>query len=131
MRRLFPGGGADGPTGPARLPVFVVTHDEPEERPDGDAYSFVTGGIERALDEARSAAGDRGVTVMGGADVGRQYLSAGLIDELSIHLVPLVFGGGTPMFDGAAGLELEPAEVVPTPAATHLRYRVAPHPRRG
>ena len=63
-------------------------------------YSFVTGEIERALDEASSAAGDRGVTVMGGAERGRQCLSAGLIDELSIHLVPVVFGGGTAMFDG-------------------------------
>ena len=62
---------------------------------------------------------------MGGADVGRQCLSAGLIDELSIHLVPVVFGGGTAMFDGLAGFELEPLGMVDTPAATHLRYRVA------
>ena len=120
----LPWWGADGPTGPARLPVVVVTHDEPAETPAGGVYSFVTGGIERALEEAGSAAGDRGVTVMGGADVGRQCLSAGLIDELSIHLVPVVFGGGTAMFDGLAGFELEPLGMVDTPAATHLLYRV-------
>ena len=121
----LPWWGADGPTGPARLPVFVVTHDEPAETPAGGVYSFVTGGIEPALEEASSAAGERGVTVMGGADVGRQCLSAGLIDELSIHLVPVVFGGGTAMFDGLGALELEPLAVLDTPPATHLRYRVA------
>jgi dihydrofolate reductase len=73
----LPWWGADGPTGDARLPVFVVTNDEPDESPEGGVYSFVTGGIEEALARARAAAGERGVTVMGGADVGRQYLSAG------------------------------------------------------
>lgn len=127
----LPWWGADGPTGEARLPVFVVTHDEPDESPGGGVYSFVTGGIEEALVRARAAAGERGVTVMGGADVGRQYLSAGLIDEVSIHLVPVVLGGGLPMFEGLARLELEPDGVVDAPAATHLRYRVvSPRPRR-
>jgi dihydrofolate reductase len=127
----LPWWGADGPTGDARLPVFVVTHDEPDESPQGGVYSFVTSGIEEALARARAAAGERGITVMGGADVGRQYLSAGLIDEVSIHLVPVVLGGGLPMFEGLARLDLEPTGVVNAPTATHLRYRVvSPRPRR-
>jgi dihydrofolate reductase len=64
--------GADGPTGPARLPVFAVTHSEPEEAPEVGVYAFVTAGIERALEDAKAAAGDKTVTVMGGADVGRR-----------------------------------------------------------
>jgi len=127
----LPWWGADGPTGDARLPVFVVTHDEPDESPEGGVYSFVTGGIEEALARARATAGERGVTVMGGADMGRQFLSAGLIDEVSIHLVPVVLGGGLPMFEGLARLDLEPIGVVNAPTATHLRYRVvSPRPRR-
>jgi dihydrofolate reductase len=70
-------------------------------------------------------AGDKVVSVMGGADIGRQYIAAGLVDEISIHLVPVLFGGGTQMFgDLAEQLQLEPVDVVDGPAATHLRYRV-------
>jgi dihydrofolate reductase len=116
---------ADGPTGPLRLPLFVLTHEPPAESPEGGVYTFVTGGIEDALEQAKAAAGDKDVTVMGGADTGRQYLAAGLVDEISIHLVPVLFGGGTRMFEGLnAHIELEPAETIQTAAATHLRYRV-------
>jgi dihydrofolate reductase len=87
--------GADGPTGPARVPVFVVSQSVPDESPDGGVYTFVTGGIE----QARGAAADKHVTVMGGAQTGQQYLRAGLIDELSIHLVPILFGAGTRLED--------------------------------
>jgi dihydrofolate reductase len=119
--------GADGPTGPARVPVFVLSHDVPEGTPAGGVYTFVTGGIEAALKQARAAAGEKGVTVMGGAETGQQFLRAGLVDELSIHLVPVLFGSGTRMFDnlGDQHLQLEPAETIQTAAATHLRYRVA------
>src|SRR5215208_6689751 len=96
--------GADGPAGPARVPVFVVTHAGPEDAPEGGVYTFVTDGIESVLDEAKAAAGDKTVAVMGGADIGRQYIRAGLIDEISI--------------------QLESAGVIETPAATHLRFRV-------
>src|ERR671915_1530677 len=72
----IPWWGADGPTGPARVPVFVVTHAEPEEVPDGGVYTFVTDGIESALEKAREAAGDRDVAVMGGAEIGQQYIRA-------------------------------------------------------
>jgi dihydrofolate reductase len=122
----LPWWGADGPTGAARMPVFVVTHAEPDESPEGGVYTFVTDGIERALEEAKAAAGDKNVTVMGGAQTGQQYLRAGLIDELSIHIVPVVFGRGTRMFDdlGSEHIQLEPIEALQTNAATHLRYRV-------
>lgn len=118
--------GADGPTGEARLPVFVVTHEAPSQRPAGGVYRFVTDGIDSALKLAQEAAGDKDVTVMGGADLGRQYLAAGLLDEIQIHLVPVLFGGGTRMFSDLEGghLPLEPVDVLPTPSATHLRYRV-------
>jgi dihydrofolate reductase len=117
--------GADGPTGPARLPVFVVTHTAPESSPEGGVYTFVTGGIEDALAQAKAAARDRVVTVMGGADIGRQFVAAGLVDEISIHLVPVVLGGGISMFEGLGRLDLETPDVLEAPAATHLRYRLS------
>jgi dihydrofolate reductase len=118
--------GADGPTGPARRPLFVVTHDVPEHTPEGGVYTFVTGGIEQALQAAKAAAGDKDVAVMGGADIGRQYIQAGLLDEISIHLVPVLFGSGKRMFEdlGDKHIQLETIEVIQTSAATHLRFRV-------
>jgi dihydrofolate reductase len=118
--------GADGPTGPARVPVFVVTHAEPEDAPEGGVYTFVTDGIECALEQAKAAAGDKDVAVMGGADIGQQYIAAELVDEISIHLVPVLFGGGTRMFENLGGehIRLETPEVIETPTATHLLFRV-------
>jgi dihydrofolate reductase len=118
--------GADGPTGQARLPVFVVTHSEPDEQPENGVYRFVTGGIEAALQQAREIAGDKTVAVMGGADLGRQAIRAGLVDEISIHLVPVLFGGGMRLFDEAdhEHIELEAIGVEPTPPATHMRFSV-------
>jgi dihydrofolate reductase len=106
--------------------VFVVSHAEPEEVPEGGVYTFVTDGIERALEEAKAATGDKDVAVMGGADIGQQYIRAGLIDEISIHLVPVLFSSGTWMFEhlGIEHIQLETAGVIETPAATHLRFRV-------
>lgn len=115
--------GADGPTGAARRPLIVVTHEPPAEVPENGVYTFVTDGIESALEQARSAAGGADVAVMGGANVAQQYLAAGLFDEIGIHLVPVLFGSGTPLFHGV-DVELEPIEVIDTRAATHLRYRV-------
>ena len=119
--------GADGPTGSDRVPVFVLSHDVPTEVPDGGVYTFVTGGVERTLQQARAVAGDKGVTVMGGADTGQQFLRAGLVDELSIHLVPVLFGSGTRMFEhlGDQHIQLEHAGLTQTPAAIHLRFRIA------
>jgi dihydrofolate reductase len=118
--------GSDGPSGPARLPLFVVTHEPPAEVPENGVYTFVTDGIESALEQAQAVAGERGVAVMGGADLAQQYLAAGLVDEISLHVVPVLFGGGTTLFGGAgdAYTQLEPVHVVETDAATHLRYRV-------
>ena len=127
----LPWWGADGPTGPDRLPVFVLTHHVPETAPEGGVYTFVTDGIEEALKRAIAAAGDgKNVCVMGGAQTGQAYLRAGLIDELSIHLVPVLFGNGTRMFDnlfdkpGGQHLQLENLGSVQTPSATHLRFKI-------
>ena len=119
--------GSDGPTGSARLPVFVVSHSVPDETPEDGVYTFVTGGSESALEQALEAAGDKDVTVMGGAQMGQQFLAAGLVDELSLHIVPVLFGTGTRMFEnvGDAHIALEPLATIQTPRATHLRLRVA------
>ena len=120
--------GADGPSGPARVPLIVVSHTVPDPTtiPEGGVYTFVDG-IEPALDRAKQIAGSKNVSIMGGAAMGQQYIKAGLVDELFIHLVPVLFHRGTRMFDliGGDHLQLEPIEVIGTPTATHLRYRVA------
>jgi dihydrofolate reductase len=118
--------GEDGPSGPARRPLFVVTNEAPPASPDDEVYTFVTDGIESALEQAQAAAGDKDVTIMGGANLGRQYIAAGLVDELQIHLAPVLFGSGTRMFDelGKGHLKLEPIETIETPAAVHLRFRI-------
>jgi dihydrofolate reductase len=116
---------ANGPTGEQRKPVVVVTHSVPADVPADSVYRFVTDGPQAALDAARAAAGDADVTIMGGAEVGRQFLSAGLVDELSLHVAPVVFGGGTRLFGEAEDhLRLTLADCLATPTAVHLRYRV-------
>jgi dihydrofolate reductase len=95
---------------PFHLPVFVLTHHAREPLTLSDTtFTFVTDGIESALEQAREAAGDRGVKVAGGASIDQQHLKAGLVDELQIHVAPLLLGGGTRRFgeleDGALGLE--------------------------
>ena len=90
----------------------------------GTTFTFVTDGITSALAQAREAAGDAGVAIAGGAQAVRQYLSAGLIDELRLHVVPLVLGAGERLFDGGSDVTLEPLEVSGTGLVTHLSYRV-------
>mgnify|MGYP001145063574 CR=1 FL=1 len=104
----------------------MVTHEPPESTLDNGVYTFVTDGLQSALAQAKAAAGERDVCIMGGASLGQQYLAAGLVDELSIHLVPVLFHRGTRMFDnlGEDHTMLEILEVIHTPAATHLRYGV-------
>jgi dihydrofolate reductase len=121
----IPWWGADGPTGPARVPLFVVTHNKPEDTPDNGVYTFVDG-IEAALEKAKMAAGDKDIAVMGGADIAQQFIKARLVDEISIHLVPVLFGSGIRLFDhlGDQHIQLETPEVIPTAEATHLRYRI-------
>ena len=88
-------------------------------------FTFVTDGIEAALERARATAGDRDVTIGGGAHAINQYLGAGLVDELELHVVPLVLGGGARLFDGVgADLGLEQVRVIEGPGVTHLKYRV-------
>jgi dihydrofolate reductase len=121
----IPWWGADGPTGPVRLPLFVVSHSVPEDVPEGGVYTFVDG-IEAALARAKEVAGEKDVNIMGGADIAQQYLRAGLVDEISIHLVPVLFGSGMRLFEqlGNEHMQLETIEAINTAAATHLRFRV-------
>lgn len=118
--------GANGPSGQARRPVFVVTHQAPATSPENGVYTFVTGGIEQALGQAQAVAGSKDVSVMGGASIGQQYLDAGLVDEVQIHLVPVLLGAGTRLFDrlGVTHRPLEVVQVLEAPGVTHLRYRV-------
>jgi len=117
-----------GDNPPYHYPVFVLTHHPrpPLEMEGGTTFHFVTDGIEAALERAQAAAGEGAVVVMGGADLGRQYIAAGLVDEIQIHLVPVLFGGGTRMFDDSLDehVDLEPVEVIETPVAIHQRFRV-------
>jgi dihydrofolate reductase len=113
---------------PFRMPVFVVTHEARDPLPmkGGTTYSFVTDGIEAALELARAAAGDRNVGIWGGANIIRQFLKAGLLDEMQIHLVPILLGDGIRLFEGRApeGIGLRKTGSIDTPAATHFRYQV-------
>ena len=113
---------------PFGMPVFVVTHEEREPLPmkGGTTYVFASDGIEAALEQARAAAGEGNVGIWGGADVIRQYLKGGLVDELHIHLVPVLLGGGVRLFEGLdpEGIELRRTSSVETPGATHLRFDV-------
>jgi dihydrofolate reductase len=138
-RRMFSGGegpweddpNADGWWGdepPFHGPVFILTHHarEPVEKQGGTTFTFVTDGIEAALEQARSAAGDKDVWVAGGASVIQQYLRVGLVDEFQLHVVPVLLGGGVRLLDDldAGKPDLELTRVVDSPAVTHLRYRV-------
>jgi len=112
-----------GGENPWQLPLFIVTH-RPEEEPDGAGFTFVSG-VEEAVERARVAAGDKDVHVMGGADVIRQALAAGLVDELTIIVAPVILGGGKRLFDGfTQSLELEHIGVRQSPFATFVDYRV-------
>lgn len=134
-RNMFsPGRGAWDPdwTGwwgaepPYHAPTYVLTHHarEPLEMAGGTTFHFVTDGVASALEQARAAAGGKDVEIAGGAATVRQYLAAGLLDELVLHLVPVVIGAGERLLDGIAGMTLEQAEVIVSPTVTHLRYRV-------
>ena len=113
---------------PFGMPVFVVTHEERDPLPmqGGTTYTFVTDGIEAALELARAAADDKNVGVWGGANIIRQYLKAGLLDEMQIQLIPILLGNGIRLFEGLdpEGIELRRTGSIETPAATHFRFEV-------
>jgi dihydrofolate reductase len=113
---------------PYHYDVYVLTHHarEPVEMQGGTTFYFVTEGIEHALERARESAGDKDVLLWGGADVINQYLAAGLLDELEIHIAPVLLGGGARLFDGLADseVELEQVRALEAPGVTHIKYRV-------
>jgi dihydrofolate reductase len=112
-----------GDRNPFGLPFFIVTH-RPEEQPSGDEFRFV-GSLEEALAKAREAAGEKNVNVMGGANIIRQALAAGAVDELTIIVAPIVLGGGKRLFDGfEERITLEHRGVRQSPFATFIDYRV-------
>ena len=139
-RRMFSGGAgpwesdpnADawwGDEPPFHHPVFILTHHarEPVTKEGGTTFTFVTDGIESALDQARVAAGDKDVRLGGGASVAQQYLKAGLLDEVQVHVVPMLLGGGVRLFeDGLADTPaLEQTRAIESPTGVmHLTYRV-------
>jgi len=120
----IPHWGDSGPTGDARVPVFVLSHGVPDDVPEGGVYTFVDD-LETTLARARETAGDKNISVMG-ADTGRQFIDAGVIDEISVHVVPVLFGSGTPMFGPGVDehVTLEFVGSSESPHAAHLRYRV-------
>ena len=134
-RRMFSGGAGpweDDPVAggwwgddpPFGVPVFVLTHHARETEAKGDtSFTFVTDGIEAALEQARAAAGERNVAIAGGASIAQQYLRAGLLDEIQIHVTPVLLGDGVRLF-GDEQAKLEVTRVIDSPTVTHLRYTV-------
>ncbi len=117
-----------GENPPFHAPVFVLTHHARAPRPmdGGTTYHFVTDGVTAALARAREAAGNGDITVLGGATTVNQFLAAGLVDELRLHLVPCTLGAGTRLFDGVPPLDLEQVRSRSASLVTHLTYRVLP-----
>jgi dihydrofolate reductase len=108
----------------ATPPFIVVTHAPPKKVRLDLRFAFVTDGVEAAIEQARTAAGDKDVVIMGGGDVIRQCVDAGLVEELSVHLAPILLGGGTPLFAGSGRRELVQRSVRVSSNATHVVYDV-------
>jgi dihydrofolate reductase len=134
-RKMFGGGDGSwdeswrgwwGEDPPFHTPVYVLTHHprEPLEMQGGTTFHFVTDGIESALEQARAAADGKDVAIAGGASAIQQYLAAGLLDELYLHIVPVVLGAGERLLENVGDPTLEPIKVVASPAVTHVKYRV-------
>jgi len=111
---------------PYHAPVFVLAHRErePLAMEGGTTFTFVTAGVGAALEQARAAAGDRDVAIAGGAETVNQFLAAGAIDELRLHVAPVILGAGERLFAGVGNVDLEPVDVSGNALVTHLRYRV-------
>jgi dihydrofolate reductase len=126
-RRMFDLAQGWGENPPFHVPVFVLTHEAREtlEKEGGTTFTFVTDGLESALQQARAAAGDADVSVAGGANTIQQFLAAGLIDEFQLHIAPLILGGGVRLFEEAPpDLQVETIRVIESPRVTHVKYRV-------
>ncbi|HET9587458.1 MAG TPA: dihydrofolate reductase family protein, partial [Anaerolineales bacterium] len=128
-RRVFDfgvGPWGDNPT--FHAPCFVLSHKAQETivRQGGTSYTFITDGIESALEKARAAAGEKDIVLNGGANAAQQYLKAGLLDEINLHLVHVLLGEGIPLFEniGTGQIKLEKISVIEAPGVTHLRFRV-------
>lgn len=115
-----------GDNPPFHVPVFVLTHRprDPIPMEGGTTYYFVTEGIHHALELAQQAAGDKPVAIVGGANTVNQYLAAGLIDELWLHISPLTLGHGARLFENVPSLRMEPLSVGGTELVTHIKYRI-------
>ena len=113
----------DDPPFPA--PCFVVTHEaRPTVSKGKTSFTFVTGGLERAIELAKDAAVAKDVQVMGGASTAQQAISSGLLDEIELHVVPLILGEGKRLFPDGTPVQLEQTQIVPSIGVTHTRYRV-------
>jgi dihydrofolate reductase len=134
-RKMFGGGhgawdetwrGWWGENPPFHAPVFVLSHHAraPLSMQGGTMFTYVTDGIQSALEQARAAAGEKDVAVAGGASTVRQYLAAGMLDELYLHIVPIILGAGERLLEDVGDPALEPVEVIASPAVTHIRYRI-------
>ena len=126
-RRMFDNAEGWGDEPPFHMPVFVLTHEAREKlvKEGGTTFTFVTDGIESALAQAEAAAGDKDVAIGGGANTIQQYLRAGLLDEIQIHVVPVLLGDGIRLFEnmGTEPIELASTRVLESPGVTHLRFR--------
>jgi dihydrofolate reductase len=116
--------GANGPSGDARIPTIIISHSVPRNIPEGGVYTFVDS-IEAAFETAQQLAGTKDIYIAG-ADIARQFLQRGLIDEISLHVVPVLFGSGTRLFQktDSEHISLETIEVIETKEAIHTRFRV-------
>lgn len=137
-RRMFSGGegpwesdpnpdGWWGDTPPFHAPVFILTSHERETvvKEGGTSFHFVTDGIEKAVSQAKQAAGNKDISVGGGAATIQQCIKAGLLDELQIHVVPILLGGGTRLLENLGETQLEKVRVIDSPLVTHLTFRIS------
>jgi dihydrofolate reductase len=136
-RKMFSGGegpwesdpnpdGWWGDTPPFHVPVFILTSHKREKvnKKGGTTFIFVTDGIESALSQAKKVAGNKNISIAGGANVIQQFIKAGYLDELQIHMVPLLLGGGTRLLDNLSSMKLEKIRVIDSPLVTHLKFRL-------
>ena len=134
-RKMFGGGGGPwdkawkgwwGDNPPYHVPVFVLTHHprEPVPMQGGTTFHFVTTGVRSALEQAKAAAGDKDITIAGGAHAIQQVIAAGQLDELYLHIVPVLLGAGERLLENVGNPTIQPVNVIASPAVTHVKYRI-------